>query len=167
MDTPHRARKGGLYKSLIIDIDDWQISNECFATLERLWGRHTVDCFANYHNTKISKYFSRFWNPGASGVDFFVQTLKGENCLVVPLVDLLVRALNYLNICEATATIVVPFWPSSQFWPLLTGKYVRFITGYRFFNGRNALKLGQNTNSLLGSERFFGDILAIRLEFND
>jgi hypothetical protein len=70
--------------SRIIDIDDWQITRDCFEAIERLWGIHTVDCFANYYNKKVSKYFSRFWNPGSSGVDFFVQNIKGENCLVVP-----------------------------------------------------------------------------------
>jgi len=44
-----------------------------------------VDCFASYYNTKVCKFFSSFWNPGCSEVDFFVQNLEGENCLVVPL----------------------------------------------------------------------------------
>ena len=35
------------YISRFIDIDDWQISNDCFYTIETLWGIHTVDCFAN------------------------------------------------------------------------------------------------------------------------
>ena len=37
---------------------------------------------------RFSKFFSRFWNPGCSGVDFFVQNLDGESCLVVPQVSL-------------------------------------------------------------------------------
>ncbi len=36
--------------SRFIDIDDCQITRECFDTLERLWGYHTIDCFANYYN---------------------------------------------------------------------------------------------------------------------
>ena len=129
-------------------------------------GKHTVDCFANFYNKKICKYFSRFWNPGSSGVDFFVQKLIGENCLDVPLVDLIVRALHYLYVCKATATIIVPFWPSYQFWPLIARKYVDFIVGYRFINGKSALEHGKNTNSLLGSDSFFGDILAVRFQFD-
>lgn len=152
--------------SRIIDIDDWQITETCFEAIERLWGVHTVDCFANYYNKKISKYFSRFWNPGSSGVDFFVQNLKGENCLVVPPVELIVRVLHYLYVCKATATIIVPFWPSSQFWPVLVRKCVNFIVGYQLFSGRTALVHGRNTNSLLGSNRFWGDILAVRLQFD-
>lgn len=151
--------------SRFIDIDDWQLTKSCFETLEMLWGNHTIDCFANYYNRKTSRYFSRFWNPDCSGVDFFVQNIKGENCLVVPPVDLIVRALHYLCTCKALATVVVPFWPSAQFWPVLSRSYVNFIVGHRSFNGRTALTHGKNTNSLLGSDRFFGDILAVRMDF--
>ena len=74
----------------LIDVDDWQITPSCFAELERLWGKHFVDCFANYYNKKINRYFSRFWNPACSGVDFFVQNLSGETCLVVRPISLII-----------------------------------------------------------------------------
>ena len=134
--------------------------------LEKLWGKHSVDCFANYYNKKINRYFSRFWNPGCSGVDFFVQQLAGENCLAVPPVDLIIRTLYYLYACRATATLVVPFWPSAQFWPLIAREYRDCVVESRLFNGRTALVHGMNKNSLLGSQRFFGDVIAIRLNFN-
>jgi hypothetical protein len=123
-----------------IDIDDWQITLSCnFDALESMWGPHTVDCFANYYNTKVSKCFSRFWNPGCSGVDFFVHNLEGENCLIVPPVDLISRSLHYLYARKATATLVVPFWPSSAFWPVISRKYSRFILGSKLFRGKDAL----------------------------
>ena len=50
--------------SRFINVDDWQISRFLFLQLERLWGPHTVDCFANHYNFKISRFFSRFWTPG-------------------------------------------------------------------------------------------------------
>lgn len=89
--------------SRLIDVDDWKITPSCFAELERLWGKHFVDCFANYYDKKINRYFSRFWNPACSGVDFFVQNLPGETCLVMPPVSLVIRALHYLYACRATA----------------------------------------------------------------
>ena len=70
--------------SRLIDLDDWQLSNWFFQSLEQLWGPHTVDCLATYYNTKIPRFYSRFWNPGAEGVDFFAQNLENENCLLVP-----------------------------------------------------------------------------------
>ena len=86
------------YISRIIDIDDWQISADCFRSLEESWGVHSVDCFASYYNKKVENFFSRFWNPGCSGVDFFVQNLEGEICLVVPPVSLIARAIHYLHV---------------------------------------------------------------------
>ena len=70
-----------------------------------------MDCFASYYNN-VRKFFSRFWNPACSGVHFFVQSLEGENCLVVPPVNLIARAIHYLHVSKTIATIVVPFWPS-------------------------------------------------------
>ena len=154
------------YISRILDVDDWQITSSCFHSLELLWGVHSVDCFANYYNTKVDRFFSRFWNPGCSGVDFFVQNLHGENCLVVPPVDLISRAVHYLYSCRALATLVVPFWPSSYYWPIISRKFSRFIVGYTVFNGKSSLSHGRNVHSLLGSDRFFGSLLALRLDFS-
>ena len=53
--------------------------------------------------------FSRSWNPGCSGVDFFVQNLEAEISLVVPPVSLIARAVHFLSVSRAFATIVVPF----------------------------------------------------------
>ena len=65
-------------------------------------GKHSVDCFANQYNKKINRYFSRFWILYCSGVDFFVQNLSGQNCLLVRPKDLIIRTLHYLYACRAT-----------------------------------------------------------------
>ena len=41
-----------------------------------------------------------------------------------------------------------------------------YVTGYEAFKGKWALRHGRNTNSLLGSEAFDGDVLAIRMNFS-
>ena len=115
------------FLSRFIDIDDWQITRECFDTLERLWGYHTIDCFANYYNTKTSRFISWHWNPGCTGVDFFVQNLSAENCLVVPPISLITRALYYLQTQKAQATVIVPFWTSSYFWPVITRHLMHYV----------------------------------------
>ena len=75
---------------------------------------------------------------------FFVQNLEGENCLVVPPVSLIARAIHYLHVSRATATIVVPFWPSSYFWPIISRKFSRFVVGYKCFDA-TALEQGRVT----------------------
>ena len=65
--------------SKIVDNDDWKIVPEIFQLLDSRWGPHTVDCFATFCNYKVPRFFSRFWNPGSSGMDAFFQTWQREN----------------------------------------------------------------------------------------
>ena len=153
------------YLSRLIDVDDWEITDTLFAYLNNIWGPYTVDCFANYYNCKLHRFFSRFWNPNTSGVDFFVQNLLNENCWAVPPVSLISRALHYIWHQQATATIVVPFWPSANFWPVIMSKFRSFIIARKVFKGQGVLKQGRNVNSLFGSDRFWGQMIAFRMDF--
>ena len=162
---PRTENEGVDYISRLVDFDDWQITPDLFQSLEQLWGPHTVDCFANYYTAKLPRFFSRFWNPGTSGIDFFPQELSSENCLVVPPVALVACVIHYLSLQKAMATVVVPLWPSSSFWPLLTSKHRSFIKGCFMLNASQALTLGGNLSSFLGSPRFTGEIVALRFEF--
>jgi hypothetical protein len=111
--------------SKLIDPDDWKITNEVFEHLDELWGPHTVDCFANYYNHKLEKFFSRFWNPGTSGVDCFIQSLRNENCLVVPPISIASKTLHYLKNQKARATVILPVWKSASHWPLIASKLIK------------------------------------------
>jgi hypothetical protein len=66
------------YLSKIIDYDDWEIKPQLFRLLEGKFARHTVDCFADYNNCKVQKFYSIFWNPGAVGIDAFFTHGRGE-----------------------------------------------------------------------------------------
>jgi len=125
-----------------------------------------VDCFANHYNFKIARFFSRFWTPGCAGIDFFVQSLSNENCLVVPPVCIVSSALHYMFEQKAVGSLVVPFWPSSSFWPLISRIYANFIVDYRVFSGDGSLEHGRNVNALLGSNRLNGSVMVVRLSFS-
>ena len=84
---------------------------------------------------------------------------------MVPPVTLVARVIHYLRLQKAVATLVVPLWPSSSFWPLLTSKYRSFVKGCFRLNASQALTLGRNLSSFLGSPRFTGEIVALRFEF--
>ena len=60
---------------------------------------------------------------------------------------------------------MIPVWPSSSFLPLLTSQYKPFMKGCFQQNGSEALTLGRNLNSFLGSVNFTGNVVAVRLEF--
>ena len=148
-----------------MDIDDWQITPEFFALLEYYWGPHTIDCFANFYNTKIERFFSRFWNPGTAGVDAFFQSWQNENCLLVPPVTLVCETLKHMDTDSAVGTLVIPDWPSSAFWPLLWGRYKNAIEIFSRHKGKNVVIHGRNVNSLFGSPNWEGHVYAIRLNF--
>lgn len=67
---------------------------------------------------KVCNFFSRFWNSGCSSVDFFVQNLDGENCLVVAPLKL-IASDSLFAYFQDYAPIIVPFGRS-----LISGHYL-------------------------------------------
>ncbi|VDI69108.1 Hypothetical predicted protein [Mytilus galloprovincialis] len=110
------------FLSKMIDIDDWQTSPEFFEFMDNLWGPYTVDRFANFANSKLKRFNSKFWNPGSEAIDAFTQNWKNENNWIVPPIDLVSKSINHLVLCKAEGTLIVPKWPSSSFWTLLFRK---------------------------------------------
>ena len=70
------------YISCLLDTDDWQTTDDLFLSLNARLGPHSVDCFANYYNYKLPKFFSRFWNPNTTGL--FNSTSEGRELLGGP-----------------------------------------------------------------------------------
>jgi hypothetical protein len=62
----------------------WEVVPGIFEQLDAQFGPYTLDCFANSKNAKVSRYFSRFWNPGTTGVDAFYQDWSNGIAWVVP-----------------------------------------------------------------------------------
>jgi hypothetical protein len=54
-----------------LDTDDWALTDDFFSQLDRAWGPFMVDCFANFYNFKVKKFYSMFRVPGSSGIDAF------------------------------------------------------------------------------------------------
>ena len=82
---PHSFNDEADYVSRIQDFDDWRVNPQLFGNIGKLWGPHTVDCFAHVDNTQLSKFYSRFWCPGSVAVDAFTVNWSGDiNWLVPP-----------------------------------------------------------------------------------
>jgi len=109
---------------------------------------------------------SRCWNPNSAGVDFFFQPLREENCLVLPPVGIVPRVLHYMKCQYAARTLVVPFWPSAHYWPLIMDKYGNYVVAHVIRAGKEAHRRNPH-NSLLGSHQFTGYIIALRMEFTE
>ena len=78
---------------------------------------------------------------------------------------MITKAIHYLYASRTIGTVIETFWPSAYFWPVITRKFWDYVTGYEVFKRKWALRHSRNTNSLLVSEAFDGDVLAIRISF--
>ena len=151
-------------EAIMVDTDDWQLSDSFFKLLNERWGPLTLDCFANYYNKKLDRFYSLFNSPNCEGVDAFTFNWEGENCLLVPPVCVVAMTLQHLRLCRARGVLVVPFWPSAAFWPLLIRDFRPHIRDSLKVKGRNVLRHGLNENSLLGSSEFMGNMLALLVD---
>ena len=148
--------------SRLIDPDDWGVSQQLVQLINDSRGPLSVDCFACFYNAKLPKFFSRCWNPGTAGVDAFGQNWGNENCLLVPLVALILSVLRHLHLCKGKGALVCPFWVSSSFWPLLWSCYRECIKGGFIVEGSQVLQLGRN--SIFGSSSFRENIRVVYLD---
>ena len=62
---------------------------------------------------------SRFASPGTEAVDAFTVEWQGESNWWYPPPSLIPRVIRHAETCKAQGTLVVPFWESAPFWPLL------------------------------------------------
>ena len=150
-----------------IDFDDWGVSRTFFQYMSNMWGPYSVDRFADDTNTKLVRFNSKFWCVGAEAVDAFSCDWSGENNWVVAPICLLSQVISHVHVCKARATLVVPEWPSSPFWPLLFSKHSIFkhmvLNVIRFTETDEIFVQGRNTKTIFGSKLLKSAILCIRL----
>ena len=60
-----------------IDPDDWRVAQDFFHIIDRMWGPHTVDRFADDCNTKLAKF-----NPKAVIISVIHFLLSETNCFI-------------------------------------------------------------------------------------
>lgn len=153
--------------SRVIDYDDYGVSTEFFHFIDSMYGPHTIDRFANEYNTKLSRYNSLFSTPCTEAVDAFSVSWHSENNWLVPPICLIPKCLNFLLACRAVGTLVVPFWPSSPFYPMLFGanaSFAKFVVEVLLFKSPKGIYIqGHNKETIFGSDKFTSKVLVVRL----
>ena len=151
-----------------IDFDDWGVSMLFFQFIDRIWGPHTVDRFADNCNTKIDKFNSKYWCPGSSHVDAFSVDWVGENNWLVPPIALVPRAVKHMKACKAQGTLVVPAWLSAPFWPLLFARnspWASIVSDViRIKDPTHVFVHGKNHKSIFGSNKMKSHVLCVRID---
>lgn len=102
------------------DKHNWMLHPRVFRYLDTLFGKHTVDRFANCVNTQLPRFNSRYWEPLSEGVDALAQDNWGsENNYVNAPFCLIPRVLDIVQVQQAYATIIAPIWKAQPWFKRL------------------------------------------------
>ena len=137
--------------SKLTDYNDWQKTVEFFQKISEIWGKITIDRFANNENTKIEKFNSKYWCPGTSNADAFTISWSGENNCLIPPIYLIPRVIAHIKRSSSKGVLVLPYWPSAAYWPLIaTSKtnFLPFVTDSRIFNNSVNVSLWEKQKNL-------------------
>lgn len=155
--------------SRIIDFDDYTINDDVFQILDVRWGPHTIDRFACSYNAKLSRFNSRFYQPGTEAVDAFLQNWEFENNWLLPPVSQIARVVDHLRLCNAEGTLVIPMWKSSYFWVLLCNDgrhWNSFVHDWVVLPKFKQLFVrGKAKNDMFGARELSFAVVALRISF--
>eukprot|EP00736_Rhodelphis_marinus_P005269 Rmarinus@m.22913 len=85
----------------------------------RLWGRHTVDAFANPNDPILRRFWTARPHPHSLGVNALMTSWKSENVWAHPPRNLIRLVFQKILNERLTATLVLPYWPTQTWWPVL------------------------------------------------
>ena len=88
------------------DKHNWMIHQRLLNYIDKRYGPHTVDRFANCQNAQLTRYNSRYWDPLSEGVDALAQKdWAQENNFVNAPFCLIPQVLDIVQCQKAHATI--------------------------------------------------------------
>lgn len=91
---------------------EWELCRTAFNYVVERLRKPEIDLFANNHNAKCERYFSRFPDSQAIEVDAFTAVWSPYFFYAFPPFALIARSLSKIKTEQATGIIVVPDWPS-------------------------------------------------------
>jgi len=110
------------------DFHDWSIHPHIFFVICQRWGKPSIDRFASFSNHILPAFNSLYWCPGSCGIDALAQTDWTEHfSWCNPPFYLIPSVLSLLKRYHARAVLLIPFWPSRPWWPLLSPDGSHFI----------------------------------------
>ena len=92
---------------------------DLFATLDILWGLHTINRFSSYRTSQVPRFCSRCPNPNTEAIDAFLVPWSGKNNWPFHPPYLVPKVLRHLEFSKADGTLIVPPWESVSWWPSL------------------------------------------------
>lgn len=149
------------------DLHDFSIDFESFSLISNMFGEFEVDCFASHVNKKCIRYYSKFFEPLAEGVNFFAQRLPFCNLLVFPPTHLVIPTLYHLQVFNSYGCLIIPKWTSNVFWTFICndGRHFNNFVKSVFIFSPNYIS-GEHIKSTMfcGVKKFH--TLALKFDFN-
>ena len=170
MGTQREMNELADYFSRVVDHDDWYIDHTVFAMVDEWWGPHTIDRFAASYNKQVERFNSRYACPATEAVDSFTVNWSGESNWLCPPPSLIIpRVIRHAECCKAQGTLVVPWWESAPFWPLLCptgGEWASFGVDYGTLPlSEELIRPGRTGSALFGGKFPNTAVIALRVDF--
>lgn len=155
--------------SKCLDLDDWGVSDRIFAYFSKTVGPFTLDVFANDHNSKCLRFFSKHFCSQTSGVDAFSFSWKNEFIWAVPPPKFIVKVLLHANACKAKGVLIIPKWQSAHFWPaiheMLQSNDNKLVILMEYQKPKNFFIKGSARNAVFSEAAFNSNVLVLRMDF--
>ena len=155
------------FESKNFDLHDFSIDFDNFCILYSKFGPFEIDCFASKFNKKCIRYYSKFFENEAEGLNFFSQRLPFCNLLVFPPIHLVIPALYHLQKFKSYGCFIVPKWVSAHFWTFLCADgrhFNKFVLSVYVFSPFYSCGEHVVNTMFKGVKKF--DTLAIKFDFN-
>lgn len=110
------------------DNADWELSPQCFALIDELWGKHDFDRFASADNARCRLFNSRYYDPQAAGCDAFRFDWKGCNNYANPDWNDIDRTIEHARACRAQLTLIFPEWVSKPWFNTIRRDAVSIVS---------------------------------------
>ncbi|CAI7789609.1 unnamed protein product [Closterium sp. NIES-54] len=156
--------------SKMVDHDDYALKTPWFRILERRWGPHSIDLFANSRNTQLPRFCTKIPHPKAIAVDAFSIAWTSENNFAFPPPQLVPTVLHHAQRTHASLTLIVPHWPGASWWPLLQPSPCTWAPHIHahipLTHGSQCLDVGSHSNAFSGTGLAHSPIIALRVVFD-
>ena len=113
---------------------EWELSQTMFDRIVTNFGMPSLDLFASRLNHKCDRYVAWQPDPFAEAVDAFSLDWGKEKLLYIfPPFCIINRVLQKIDLDEADAIIIVPYWTTQPWW----SKLLRLLTALPFYFTRS------------------------------
>ena len=133
--------------------------------MDKLWGPHDFDRFADDVNKKCIMFNSESNHENSSGVDAFEYDWSRYNNWVVPPAPLISSAIKHMQATRCRGSLVVPRWRAAVFWPLLVGErgfFKDFVNGSLEFPSGEIFSEGSRNRFFNAQSKF--DMLFLKTD---